>query len=185
MKSSKPAAAPKVFLLSGEDSIIVFRSAPDAQRAMTCGDSQFDSLDQLDQLTTGWPSSRLVALWNNVPGVTKLKKFTDRATALKRIWNALQSLEPVLPEQADPPTPEAATGKAKPGTKKAMLLSLLNRPEGASVHEIMAALGWQSHSVRGCLSSLSRQGTGIHSFRRPDGGRAYSTNTAPTAEGAQ
>ena len=67
------------------------------------------------------------------------------------------------------------------------MLELLSRSEGASVHEIMAALGWQSHSVRGYLSSLSKQGTGIHSFRRPDGDRAYSINTATEskAEGAQ
>ena len=187
MKSSKPLPAPKVFLLRAEDSIIAFRSAPDAKRVMTCGDHLFDSLDQLDQLTTTWPSSRLVRLWNRLPGVTAIKKFTDRATALKRIWNAIQFLEPVQPEQADPPVPAAVTGKAKPGTKKAILLSLLHRPEGASVREIMAALDWQPHSVRGCLSSLSRQGTGIHSFRRPDGNRAYSTHTATesSAEEAQ
>ena len=59
-----------------------------------------------------------------------------------------------------------------------MLLELLNRSEGASLPEMMAALDWQSHSVRGYLSSLSKQGTRIHSFRRPDGDRAYSTHTA-------
>ena len=140
MKSLKPLPAPKVFLLSGEDSIIAFRSAPDAHRVMTCGDSLFGSLEQLDQLTTAWPSSRLVRLWNRLPGVTAIKKFTDRATALQRIWTAIQFLEPVPPEKTDPPVPAAVTGKAKPGTKKAILLSLLHRPEGASVHEIMAAL---------------------------------------------
>ena len=68
-----------------------------------------------------------------------------------------------------------------------MLLELLNRSEGTSVREMMAALGWQSHSVRGYLSSLSKQGTRIHSFRRPDGDRAYSTHTATefSAEGPQ
>jgi Protein of unknown function (DUF3489) len=55
------------------------------------------------------------------------------------------------------------------------------------VREMMAALGWQSHSVRGYLSSLSKQGTRIHSFRRPDGDRAYSTHTATesNSEGPQ
>ena len=68
-----------------------------------------------------------------------------------------------------------------------MVLELLNRPEGASVREMMAALGWQSHSVRGYLSSLSKHGTRIHSLRRRDGDRAYSTHTATesSAEGTQ
>jgi hypothetical protein len=105
-----------------------------------------------------------------------VKKFTDRATGLKRIWTAIQILEPLQPKQADRPAPAAVTGKAKPGTKKAAVLSLLHRPEGVSVREIMAALDWQSHSVRGFLSTLSRQGTDIHSFRRADGIRAYSTH---------
>jgi predicted ArsR family transcriptional regulator len=68
-----------------------------------------------------------------------------------------------------------------------MLLELLNRSAGASVREMMAALGWQSHSVRGYLSSLSKEGTRIHSFRRPDSDRAYSTHSATesSTEGAQ
>jgi predicted ArsR family transcriptional regulator len=84
--------------------------------------------------------------------------------------------------------PEAGGAmNARSGTKKSILLALLSRSEGASVHEIMAALGWQSHSVRGYLSSLSKQGTSIHSFRRSDGNRAYSINreTESKAEAAQ
>ena len=172
---SKAKTSPKVFLLSGEDSIIAFRGAADAHHVMTCGDVLFDSLEQFDQATQGWPGSRLVHLWNHLPDASVIKKFTDRATALNRIWTAIQVLEPLQPKQADPPAPAAVTGKAKPGTKKATLLSLLDRPEGASVREIMAALDWQSHSVRGFLSTLSRQGTGIHSFHREDGIRAYFT----------
>lgn len=184
---SKAEPTPKVFLLSGEDSIIAFRGTADAHHVMTCGDVLFDSLDQLDQVTQGWPISRLVGLWNRLPDITVIRKFTDRATGLKRIWNAIQILEPLQSKQVDPPAPEAVTGKAKPGTKKVTLLSLLHRPEGASVREIMSALGWQSHSVRGCLSTISRQGTSIHSFRRADGIRVYSTRpeTNSNAEEAQ
>ena len=126
-------------------------------------------------------------LWNRIPGVARIKKFTDRPTALKRIWAAIKVLEPVHPPTTDVPPSEGGPSTTRPGTKKAIVLELLSRSEGASVHEIMAALGWQSHSVRGYLSSLSKQGTGIHSFRRSDGDRAYSINTETEskAEGAQ
>ena len=36
-----------------------------------------------------WPMSRLVRLWNGLPGVTPVKRFTDRQIALNRIWKAL------------------------------------------------------------------------------------------------
>jgi DNA-binding IclR family transcriptional regulator len=50
----------------------------------------------------------------------------------------------------------AAKGKttAKPQTKKAILTALLQRPDGATLAEIMKATGWQAHSCRGALSTL-------------------------------
>ena len=188
MKSAKqnPNGTAKVFLLSADDSVSVFVSESHARKAMAEGDLLFGSAAELKGATDGWPGARLVNVWNGVPGVVRIKKFTDRSTAVQRIWHAIQNLEPA-------PTPEdnhlpAGMTEAKPrsGTKRAALLELLARPEGASVREIMVALGWQSHSVRGCLSTLSRQkSAGIHSFRRSDGERAYSTSPASEQGGAQ
>ena len=162
--------------MSAEDTIIAFASEPDARRTMAAGDLLFGSPDDLKRITADWSSARFVHLWNRLPGVAPLKRFTDRPTALKRIWAAIQVLEPVRPPTTD--APEGGPATARSGTKKAILLELLRRSQGASVRELMAALGWQSHSVRGYLSSLSKQGSPIHSFRRPDGDRAYSTHTA-------
>src|SRR6516162_6957465 len=44
-----------------------------------------------------------------------------------------------------------ATG-ARDGSKAAKVLSLLRRPDGASLKELMKATGWLAHSVRGYLS---------------------------------
>ena len=44
-----------------------------------------------------------------------------------------------------------ATG-AREGSKAAKVLSLLSRPDGASLKELMKATGWLAHSVRGYLS---------------------------------
>src|SRR3712207_5811523 len=49
---------------------------------------------ELVKATEKWPASKLVELWNQLPGVPPVKKFTDRKTAIARIWKALQSLEP-------------------------------------------------------------------------------------------
>jgi hypothetical protein len=41
------------------------------------------------------------------------------------------------------------------------MLTLLNRPEGASVEEMMQATGWQVHSVRGFLAGTVKKKLGF------------------------
>ena len=50
---------------------------------------------------------------------------------------------------------------------------LLGASPGATMDEMMVALGWQSHTVRGFLSNLNKSVERIESFRREDGRRAY------------
>lgn len=47
---------------------------------------------------------------------------------------------------------EQAVGLPKEGTKLGTLITALRKPEGATVPELMAATGWQAHSVRGAIS---------------------------------
>jgi hypothetical protein len=49
---------------------------------------------------------------------------------------------------ADAPKPVAI----RTGTKQAQIIALLQRPEGASIGEIVEATGWLAHSVRGLIS---------------------------------
>src|SRR4051794_6008356 len=77
---------------------------------------------ELAKATEQWSASKVVELWNRLPGVQPVKKFTDRKTALTRIWNALQSLEPAVPavepaaatSQAELPAPEADAAGPRP-----------------------------------------------------------------------
>ena len=67
------------------------------------------------------------------------------------------------------------TGAARPGTKAAKILSLLQRPDGASLQELRKATGWQAHSVRGFLAGALKKKLGlrIRSTKRKSGERAY------------
>ncbi|NWF83030.1 MAG: DUF3489 domain-containing protein, partial [Bryobacteraceae bacterium] len=119
-----------------------------------------------------------------------VKKFTDRKTAVARIWKAVQALTPTAATQAAPvatkktrAAKEATNGDAaKPareGSKKAIVLELLRRPEGATLQEIMSVTGWMAHSVRGFLSGAlgKKMGLAIESIKTPDGARSYRLKT--------
>lgn len=56
-------------------------------------------------------------------------------------------------------------------TKQALLVDLLSRGEGASLAEIMAATGWQAHSVRGALSGTVRRKLGLSVISAVEDGR--------------
>jgi hypothetical protein len=46
-------------------------------------------------------------------------------------------------------------------TKHAQLLQLLNRPDGASIEDMMRATKWQQHSVRGFLAGTVKKKMGL------------------------
>lgn len=61
---------------------------------------------------------------------------------------------------------EAASRESKPAapSKLQILIDLLQRQEGADLEEMMAATGWQAHSVRGALAgALRKKGHDIQS----------------------
>jgi hypothetical protein len=56
----------------------------------------------------------------------------------------------------------AKTAAPKPssqraGTKQAMLIAMLQRPEGASIAEIVEATGWMGHTARGAISGVLKK----------------------------
>src|SRR5579872_3888028 len=58
------------------------------------GSVKFSSERELSRLAAQWPGTRMVEIWNHLTSVKKLTKFTDRKTAIHRIWTALQEVEP-------------------------------------------------------------------------------------------
>src|SRR6202049_70067 len=76
----------------------------------------FANQEELADLAAKWPANRLIEVWNGIPGLTPVKKFTDRKSAVARIWKAIQSLDGGATEAATT-APERAN-KPKAGGKK-------------------------------------------------------------------
>ena len=149
------------------------------------GSTVFHSEQELNETASAWPAARLAEIWNGLAGVTAVRKFKDRATAVSRIWKQIQSLEAAAPKPVRQPrqsatkkktTPKAeAAPEAAAGTKKEQVLALLRSASGATLSEIMAATGWQKHSVRGFLSGAvhKKMGLTVLSSKNASGERVY------------
>ncbi len=92
---------------------------------------------------------------------------------MRRMLERLRGLASWAPVVGLVPRPRPA----REGSKKAIVLELIRRADGASLKEIADATQWQAHSVRGFISgSLGKKmGLTVESFKRADGERAYRT----------
>ena len=61
------------------------------------------------------------------------------------------------------------------GSKEAQVIEMLRRPEGATIAQLMAATGWQSHTVRGLFAGAlkKRRGLTVTSAKPQGGERIY------------
>ena len=63
---------------------------------------------------------------------------------------------------ADKKAPKAAgTKPRRADSKQAQLIDMLKHAEGASIEEIVAAFGWQAHTVRGAIAGALKKKLGL------------------------
>ena len=172
------------FTIDAENNITVLASTPQVEERPE-GTETFRDPQELAALATKWPGARLVQIWNGLPGVQPIERFTSRNVAATRIWKAIQHLQPTAGARRRPvastkaPASRKATPRARPlvreNTKTAQVIALLQQPEGATLRTLLGATGWQTHSVRGFLSGQLKKKLGlkVRSFLR-DGERVYS-----------
>jgi len=84
----------------------------------------------------------------------------------------------VVATEASPATPDAPTKRGRPkkaaaepgsparrktrdDTKQAQLIAMLRRKEGATIAQIVAATGWQPHTVRGAFAGALKKKLGL------------------------
>lgn len=75
-----------------------------------------------------------------------------------------KSEEPPRAGQDEPPAAQPAI-TARPGTKQALVLDLLQRRQGASITELANATGWLPHTTRAALTGLRKRGAELVSAK--------------------
>ena len=192
------------FTIDTDHNITAFAAPEAAQDTLVLGAMPFSSQKELAKLAAEWPTARLVEVWNSFAGVAPfdhlkpVKKFTDRRTAITRIWQAIQRLAPAARQgaqdapQAQEPSPKKivpiaqrgarqaqpqpdAAANVREGSKKAQVIDMLKRGQGATNLEIQKATGWQAHSIRGFISGNlgKKMGLPVETLARENGARAY------------
>ena len=66
-------------------------------------------------------------------------------------------------ETEAPPTAATAPKerKTRDGTKQALVIAMLRRPEGATLDELVATTEWRSHTVRGAMAGALKKKLGL------------------------
>ena len=97
--------------------------------------------------------------------------ITDTGFAAIDIDVEPQKIKPPKSE----PKPITTERKMREGTKQALVIEMLRRPEGASIAEIVEATSWASHTTRGFLAGALKKklGLSIDSEKEEARGRVY------------
>jgi transposase len=108
-RRSASASATKAKTSSGRRTSSPGEPIPDGQ-------TRFSNEKELAKIAANWPAERLVEIWNGFAGLPPfgdlkpVKKFTDRKTAVARIWKAVQALTPAARATRGPCRNEAGQG---------------------------------------------------------------------------
>ncbi len=95
---------------------------------------------------------------------------------------ASENALPSIGEDADSAAP--APSEPRNGTKLAQVVGLLQRDQGATLDEVVAATGWLPHTSRAALTGLRKRGYAIERRPKPEGGRGYVIVAAPHVQSA-
>lgn len=98
----------KTFTIENETNNIMIHGSAKEADAIPYSE-RFGNEAGLAKLAANWPAARLVEIYNSLPGETQVRKFKDRATAVTRIWRAIQSLDQAAPAAAEEPAPVPET----------------------------------------------------------------------------
>ena len=74
---------------------------------------------------------------------------------------------------ASTPTPKVEPKPAKPSSKSSLVLQMLQRPQGATIAQIVTTTGWLPHTTRAALTGLKKKGHQVTSEKAEGQDRVY------------
>jgi hypothetical protein len=83
----------QAFTIDAENNITIFASLREVE-GNGAETETFSTAQELGALVAKWPGARLIEIWNSLPGMEPVQRFTSRHVAAMRIWKAIQHLEP-------------------------------------------------------------------------------------------
>jgi hypothetical protein len=94
---------------------------------------------------------------------------------MSKASNTTTKKEATRTKKATPKTAAATERPPRTDSKQAKLITMLQRPEGTTIAEVVKALDWQPHTVRGAIAGALKKKLGLKIESEKDGerGRVY------------
>lgn len=135
------------------------------------------------------PQKKLAVFPDNLKGGARIKVLTamlnaqwieaslEDAGEFVATTAGLQAIGITTPSTT--PTPVQAQRATRGGTKQAILIELLKRPEGATLPQMVEATNWMVHTVRGAMAGALKKKLGLEitSEKQPGSDRIYRITT--------
>jgi hypothetical protein len=99
-----------------------------------------------------------------VQTMPKSRKPNTAKAAAQPVRKTARKSKPTKPQRAATKAASSRETKIRSATtparrsKKAAIVALLERPDGAAIGDLTKATGWQAHSVRAALTGLRKEG---------------------------
>jgi hypothetical protein len=107
-----------IFTIDTDNNISAFATAEEAAATTTTAVETFGSQKELAGLAETWPTERVVAIWNTLPGVKDVKGFKNAKAGAGRIWERIQKLGDSAKAQEEPQAKAAKKAKGSAKTAK-------------------------------------------------------------------
>ncbi|GGD63559.1 DUF3489 domain-containing protein [Aurantiacibacter arachoides] len=100
-----------------------------------------------------------------------MNDIIDTTKPAKRTRRIARQPESAAEGQAN--TAPTAAKAARPDSKSSLVLRMLQRPEGATIGQIVTATGWLPHTTRAALTGLKKKGHEIANAKGEGEERVY------------
>jgi hypothetical protein len=151
------------------------------------GVAPFDSLKPVKKFTDR--NQGVSRIWNAIqklapnandapqgaPVAPEAAAATKDATAQNKAPKAKKGAKDASPKKQAKPAGNKAAKEPREGSKKAIVIALLERKGGATMAQIAKATDWQPHSIRGFISGqlTKKMGLVVESIKNESGDRTY------------